>query len=61
MARAKDRERWSALLTSLLSVFQMHKKCNLITQDSYQNYIIMVSDNSSVGLDGVTSSKVVRK
>ena len=61
MTRAKDRERWSALLTSLLSVFQMHKKCNLITQDSYQNYIIMVSDNSSVGLDGVTSSKVVRK
>jgi len=38
-----------------------HKKCNLITQDSYQNYIIMVCDNNSVGLDGVTSSKVVRK
>ena len=37
------------------------EKCSSITQGFYQNYIIMVCDNISVGsIDGVTSSKVDR-
>jgi hypothetical protein len=38
------------------------EKCSPITQGFYENYIIVVCDNISVGsIDGVTSSKVDRK
>jgi hypothetical protein len=38
-----------------------NEKCSSITQGFFQNYIIMVCDNISVGsIDGVTSSKVDR-